>query len=62
MCVCACVHAEMALSGCQRLWGMERGLRARPEARNNRRKWEAVRKGLMGVRLEKGLHLPQQTE
>lgn len=54
--VYVCVLAEMVLSWCQRLLGMKRGLRA--EARNDRRRWEAVRK----VRLEKGFHPPQQTQ
>ena len=63
VCVCVCVRAHNLRAFCpgdSDCWERKGGA-VMAEARNGQRRWEAVRKGVMGVRLQKELHLMRQT-
>lgn len=52
------VRAETALSWCQRLLGMKKGVRT--EARREGRRLGGGREGMVGVRMDTGFHLSPQ--
>ena len=65
VCVCVCARARAHnlrafCPGDSDCWERKGGT-VMAEARNSQRGWEAVRKGVMGVRLQKELHLMRQT-